>query len=276
MEMDSWLGVTVPDSRIDLNQSFTFSFERDWKERDVFHWLKTTFAVTWISSGIYLIIIFPLRKYMENRRPFDLRRGMVLWSATLAIFSIIGTARTAPERWYTVSNFGWSHSVCNIELYTGPIALWYGLFITSKIYEFGDTIFIILRKQKLIFLHWYHHVTVLIFSWYLCSDVQIFARWFLVMNYFVHAVMYSYYTLRALKIRVPKMVAMLVTVLQILQVIQLFRKCIPFLLTSIDFHFVFSLALTPTNIFSFFRFLKCSEDLSPFCRTTDTTVLDFW
>ena len=224
--MDSWLGVTVPDSRIDLNQSLTFSFERDWKERDVYFWLKRTFPVTWISSGIYLIIIFPLRKYMENRRPFDLRRGMVLWSATLAIFSIIGTARTAPERWYTITNYGWSHSVCNNELYTGPIALWYGLFITSKIYEFGDTIFIILRKQKLIFLHWYHHVTVLIFSWYVCSDVQIFGRWFLVMNYFVHAVMYSYYTLRALKIRVPKLVAMSVTVLQTFQVMPFEFFCV--------------------------------------------------
>ena len=155
---------------------------------------------------------------MENRPSFDLRKELVIWSATLAIFSIIGTVRTVPVRWYSVSNYGWSHAVCNTELYTGPIALWYGLFIISKIYEFGDTIFIILRKQKLIFLHWYHHVSVLIFSWYVCSDVQVFGRWFLVMNYFVHAVMYSYYTLRALRIRVPKTVAMIVTILQTLQV----------------------------------------------------------
>lgn len=33
-------------------------------------------------------------------------------------------------------------------------SLWGLLFAWSKILEFGDTAFIILRKQKLIFLHW--------------------------------------------------------------------------------------------------------------------------
>ena len=33
-------------------------------------------------------------------------------------------------------------------------ALWTWLFIASKIPELGDTAFIVLRKQKLIFLHW--------------------------------------------------------------------------------------------------------------------------
>lgn len=39
------------------------------------------------------------------------------------------------------------------------------------------------------------------------------------MNYTVHSLMYSYYTLRALKIRVPKAVNILITSLQILQMI---------------------------------------------------------
>ena len=219
MDSSSWFGSSVLDTRLSFNQTYPLSIEEGWTERDVFLWLKANFSTAWIASGIYLVVIYFLKQYMDNKPAFNLRSGLVLWSATLAVFSIIGTARTAYERYYIVSTYGWNYSVCKNELYAGPMALWYGLFVTSKILEFGDTIFIILRKQKLIFLHWYHHVSVLIFSWYVCSDAQIFARWFLVMNYFVHSVMYSYYTLKALKIRVPKMAAMLITILQIFQVI---------------------------------------------------------
>lgn len=44
-------------------------------------------------------------------------------------------------------------------------------------------------------------------------------RWFIWMNYGVHALMYSYYALSAIKFRPPKQVAMLVTILQISQMV---------------------------------------------------------
>ena len=100
-----------------------------------------------------------------------------------------------------------------------PDQLDFGLFHgLSKIFEFGDTVFIVLRKQKLIFLHWYHHVVVMICVFYAKALGQPFGRWFATINYAVHAIMYSYYTLRALKIRVPKIVAMMITAIQSAQV----------------------------------------------------------
>lgn len=56
-----------------------------------------------------------------------------------------------------------------------------------------------LRKQKLIFLHWYHHITVLIYCWYSFSQYTAPARWFVVMNFVVHSIMYTYYAFRALR-----------------------------------------------------------------------------
>merc|ERR1711962_1671437 len=39
------------------------------------------------------------------------------------------------------------------------------------------------------------------------------------MNYFVHSLMYSYYALRALRVRVPRVAAMTITSLQLLQMV---------------------------------------------------------
>merc|ERR1711971_1026673 len=49
--------------------------------------------------------------------------------------------------------------------------------------ELFDTAFIVLRKQKLIFLHWYHHLTVMCYGFYTFSVFPSTGRWFMVMNY---------------------------------------------------------------------------------------------
>lgn len=76
-----------------------------------------------------------------------------------------------------------------------------------------------LRKQPLIFLHWYHHITVLIYSWFSYSEYTSSARWFIVMNYCVHSVMYSYYALRAMGYKPPRFIPMVITSLQLTQMI---------------------------------------------------------
>lgn len=81
----------------------------------------------------------------------------------------------------------------------------------------GDTAFIILRKRPLIFVHWYHHSTVLLYSSFGYKDKVAAGGWFMTMNYGVHAIMYTYYTLRAAKVKPPKWFSMFITSLQILQ-----------------------------------------------------------
>ena len=76
-----------------------------------------------------------------------------------------------------------------------------------------------LRKQRLIFLHWYHHVTVLLYSWYSYKDRVAGGGWFMTMNYCVHALMYSYYAARAAGLRVPRPFAVLITSAQIAQMV---------------------------------------------------------
>ena len=96
-------------------------------------------------------------------------------------------------------------------------AFWCFLFVLSKVVELGDTLFIVLRKKKLIFLHWYHHITVLYISWTgfpYCISV---ARWFGTINVIVHSLMYSYFAISSLNIKVPKVLAMCLTLTQLAQ-----------------------------------------------------------
>lgn len=81
--------------------------------------------------------------------------------------------------------------------------------------ELFDTFFIVIHKKKLIFLHWYHHITVLLYCWHSYVHHSPSGIFFVNMNYGVHSVMYFYYFLMAIKIR-PSW-GMMVTTLQISQ-----------------------------------------------------------
>lgn len=72
--------------------------------------------------------------------------------------------------------------------------LW--LFYISKILDFMDTIFIILKKswRQLSFLHIYHHCTIFLFYWLNVNagyDGDVYVT--VVLNGFIHTVMYTYY-----------------------------------------------------------------------------------
>ncbi|ERE61069.1 elongation of very long chain fatty acids protein 6 [Cricetulus griseus] len=72
-----------------------------------------------------------------------------------------------------------------------------------------------LRKQKLIFLHWDHHITVLLYFWYSYKDMVPGGGWFMTMNCGIHAVLYSYYALRAVGFRVSRKFSMFIILSQI-------------------------------------------------------------
>lgn len=178
------------------------------------HW-----SDSFIYSVVYVILIFGGQNYMQKRSRFDLRPALATWSSVLAIFSIFGAVRTIPELVSSLKDHGMQYSVCIPSYYQGVTGVWCFLFTVSKVYELGDTIFIVLRKQQLIFLHWYHHITVLIYVWY-SYPVRIGAgRWFMVMNFAVHSIMYTYYALRAMRVTLPKFINMLITGMQITQMI---------------------------------------------------------
>ncbi|XP_005995200.1 elongation of very long chain fatty acids protein 6-like [Latimeria chalumnae] len=197
-----------------------YEFERQFDERRAIQWMQANWSKSFIFCAVYAVLIFGGQYFMKERRKFDLRKLLVLWSLTLALFSMIGAVRTGWYMWHVLHTSGFKQSVCDQSFYSGPVSkFWAYAFVLSKAPELGDTIFIVLRKQKLIFLHWYHHITVLLYSWYSYKDMVAGGGWFMTMNYSVHAFMYSYYTLRAAGFHVPHPYAMLITLSQISQMV---------------------------------------------------------
>ncbi|XP_015789003.1 elongation of very long chain fatty acids protein 6 [Tetranychus urticae] len=208
-------------SHISPNYSFIFKFEQSFEYREKREWMQEHWTEAFYWVAVYMLIVFGGQAYMSNRPPFKLRRVLTLWNILLASFSIVGTLRTLPEMLHVFHNFGFYHTVCNpsyVEV-TRVSGFWTWMFAISKVPELGDTIFIVLRKQNLIFLHWYHHISVLIFSWYSYGQHISPARWYICMNYLVHSMMYSYYAARALGFKVPKGLAMIITGSQIIQMV---------------------------------------------------------
>merc|ERR1740131_922874 len=204
------------------NYSYVFNFEQDFEHSLIRSWMEQNWrAVCGWASGIYMLLIVGGQAWMSNRQPFELRGLLTCWNILLAIFSIMGAARTLPEFIHTFSTQGFYHSLCIPSFIERDrvSGFWTWMFVLSKVPELGDTVFIVLRKQPLIFLHWYHHITVLIYCWYSFSQYTAPARWFVVMNFIVHSIMYTYYAFKALRYRVPKVIAMVITSLQLVQMI---------------------------------------------------------
>lgn len=180
-------------------------------------WMTKNWHLSLIYAAIYVVAVFSIQYVMKFRQKFDLRRGLIAWNFVLAAFSIMGCIRVWPEFYHTIKRFGFEHSFCINDYAHGVSGCWGWLFLLSKLPELIDTLFIVLRKQELIFLHWYHHTTVLIYCWYSCRDFTASGRWFVLMNYTVHAAMYTYYGFRALRFRIPKWVNIIITSGQISQ-----------------------------------------------------------
>uniref|UniRef100_A0A023FB42 Elongation of very long chain fatty acids protein n=1 Tax=Triatoma infestans TaxID=30076 RepID=A0A023FB42_TRIIF len=203
------------------NYSYFFNFEEEFIHQDTRVWMTKNWTISFYFCALYMVLIFGGQYYMQSRPRFNLKGVLCIWNSLLAAFSIMGACRTAPELFHVLKNYGLYHSICipsYIEL-DRVAGVWTWFFVLSKLPELGDTIFIVLRKQPLIFLHWYHHITVLLYSWFSYTEYTASARWFIVMNYCVHSIMYTYYALKCMGYNPSRKFAMLITTCQLCQMI---------------------------------------------------------
>lgn len=174
-----------------------------------------------VAIVAYLAMCYFGTMIMKDRKPFVLTTPLALWNLFLATFSAWGMIKTVPHMLHLIATKDFDQTVCDPAVsWGGPgTGLAVQLFCLSKIPELVDTFFIVVRKKPLIFLHWYHHVTVLAFCWHSYVTESGAGLYFIAMNYTVHAVMYFYYFLQAVKM-VPKWFpTIIITIMQISQMV---------------------------------------------------------
>mmetsp|Transcript_13168 Transcript_13168/g.23866 ORF Transcript_13168/g.23866 Transcript_13168/m.23866 type:complete len:302 (+) Transcript_13168:66-971(+) len=195
-------------------------FEKFYDPAGTLVWMQERPMIPIWACIAYVVLIVAGRSYMAKNPAKSWRKILAAWNFSLSLFSWIGAFRTAPQLYYNVMKYPLRNVMCDdpATLYgSGSTGLWVQLFILSKFPELFDTLFIVVHKKPLIFLHWYHHITVLLYCWHSYVTTSPSGLFFVVMNYSVHAVMYGYYFLMAVKMRPKWFNPMVVTFMQLSQ-----------------------------------------------------------
>ncbi|EPY20139.1 beta-ketoacyl-CoA synthase [Strigomonas culicis] len=207
----------------------------------VSQWMVDHLEVPTLAAGFYLFLIMQVPDMMKDRAPMKLKTLNIVWNLFLTVFSFAGAYYCVPRMLdmvfsptYQVPDVrdasrlvtregSFYNAVCvwyPTQFYTGRIGFFVALFILSKIPEMIDTVFLVLKKKPVIFLHWYHHITVMLYCWHAYAYHVSSGLLFSSMNYFVHSIMYFYYFVAACGYtRQLRPIAPLITVLQIAQMV---------------------------------------------------------
>jgi len=205
----------------------------DWREACVFMAEHVEIPVAFCVA--YIVVIFGGRILMKHREPFDLTGLLGYWNVLLALFSMTGAYYVVPPIVLNVMEKGVTADMCDLTSeHANP---WVFYFCLSKIPELLDTVFIVLRKKPLIFLHYYHHVATLLYCWDAWSVQVQNGGWFAGMNLIVHSVMYSYYAACAFGARFNNTVRLSITSLQILQMVAGVSIVVHNMCTCLDYKF---------------------------------------
>ncbi|PWN52708.1 putative FEN1-fatty acid elongase [Violaceomyces palustris] len=165
----------------------------------------STFPALVTAIATYLAVIFGGRELMRNRPAFttSLKWPFLLHNLALTFGSGLLLVLMLEEIIPIWSRNGFYYAICGEGAWTMRLETFYIINYYFKYWELIDTVFLVLKKKPLAFLHVYHHsaTAALCFS-QLHGKTSV--SWVVIcLNLAVHVLMYFYYALTSLKIRCP-------------------------------------------------------------------------
>jgi len=204
-------------------------------------WFMGSFGDAIFVAGAYLLFVIVVSSIFkaifgskEVEKPAD-KKPTSVWKKIrdepVLIIALIynpvqvilcGYMMTAAFLEARAKNYSFICNAFNAEETGMAAVLW--IFYLSKILDFVDTLIIIVRRKwrQLSFLHVYHHISIFLVYWLNLRggyDGDIYYT--IILNSFVHLVMYSYYQATTLEIQVPKTIKKMITKMQQLQFVSM-------------------------------------------------------
>ncbi|MXQ97816.1 hypothetical protein E5288_WYG013834 [Bos mutus] len=199
--MSSWLWAGFKMEHFDASLSTYFRAWLGPRDTRVEGWfLLDNYVPTLVCSILYLLIVWLGPKYMKTRQPFSCRGILVVYNLGLTLLSLYMFCELVTGVWEGQYNFFCQGTRSGGEADMKIIrVLWWYYF--SKLIEFMDTFFFILRKNnhQITVLHVYHHASMLNIWWFVMNWVPCGHSYFgATLNSFIHVLMYSYYGLSSI------------------------------------------------------------------------------
>jgi len=158
-----------------------------------------------IGMIFYLAMVYSLSRWMKGRRAFSLDLPLAIHNVFLSLFSLVMFLGMVIPVAVAIFKHGFLTAICDSEnrIQVGTQVFMTWMFYVSKYYEFLDTVFIILKKKPLIFLHVYHHAATVFFVWIVLDHNLTILYFDGSANCLVHVVMYYYYFVSGWKHQYP-------------------------------------------------------------------------
>ncbi|KAI9470029.1 MAG: GNS1/SUR4 family-domain-containing protein [Benjaminiella poitrasii] len=146
-----------------------------------------------IGCITYFTIIFGGQYLLKNASPVKCKFVFQLHNVFLTVVSFVLLVLLVEQLAPKLITKGLYYTICSEEAYTQELELLYYLNYLVKYYELLDTVFLVIKKKKLEFLHYFHHsMTMALCYTQLVGKTTV--SWVpIVLNLTVHVLMYYYY-----------------------------------------------------------------------------------
>jgi len=189
-------GVPIVDAALsEYYRVFTRVYEPFWLSQKYPH------SIPAVTITLYLLMVFYLPKLMKKfpatAKGINLGFILPLWNLFLSAGSLAMAVGMGIPYFKFLFENGFFNGICDEEknlFVPNTMPYWAHIFVASKYFELIDTLFLILKhpNKDVPLLHWYHHTTVLLFTWY--ADLYLYTGGvFMVVNAVIHTFMYWYY-----------------------------------------------------------------------------------
>ncbi|XP_026525669.1 elongation of very long chain fatty acids protein 2 [Notechis scutatus] len=180
----------------EVNEFVDYMFgDRDPRVRG---WLMLdSYLPTFALTILYLLFIWLGTMFMKNRPALSLRGLLIVYNFGVTVLSFYMLIELILATWEGNYNLQCQNliSAGETDIRVAQVLWWYYF---SKVIEFADTVFFVLRKKnnQITFLHVYHHATMFNIWWCVMNWIPCGQSFFgPTLNSFIHILMYSYYGL---------------------------------------------------------------------------------